>query len=117
MYFPTGICTGTHNRNFRVTTLRSLLNELAHLTVLNTVKRVSLFNRDLTVMKFTVSQLALFTSMMTCIIVLNEIQPKTFSINFFLPLCLFCLSLTRGNLKMMMVPLLQENVEKGLWNS
>ena len=30
-------------------TLRSLLNELACLTVLNTVKRASLFNRDLRV--------------------------------------------------------------------
>ena len=70
-------------------------------------------------MKFTASQLALFTIWRwhALYVVSNDIQPKTFSINFFLPLCLFCLSLTRGNLKMMMVPLLQENVEKGLWNS
>ena len=31
-------------------TLRFLLNELARLTVLNTVKRASLFNRDLRVL-------------------------------------------------------------------
>ena len=32
-------------------TLRSLLNELARLTVMNTVKQASLFNRDLRVKK------------------------------------------------------------------